>query len=54
MFFADFLKGFDLIDHEIHVNELRHLHVHPVLINWIEGFLSNRTQADRIGNTTAE
>ena len=33
LFFADFSKGFDMIDHEILISELRYLSVHPVLIN---------------------
>ena len=33
LFYADFSKGFDMIDHEILISELRYLSVHPVLIN---------------------
>ena len=40
LFFADFSKGFDMIDHEILISELRYLSVHLLLINWTKTFLS--------------
>ena len=54
LFFADLSKGFDLIDHEILINELKFLDVHPVLVNWIQAFLSNRTQSVKIGSKISE
>ena len=33
IFFADFSKGFDLIDHSILMQELADLEVHPVLLS---------------------
>ena len=54
LFMADFSKGFDMIDHEVLIKELEKLDVHPVLVNWIKAFLSNRTQAVRIGNTVSD
>ena len=54
LLFADVSKGFDLIDHEFLINELKFLDVHPVLVNWIQAFLSNRTQAVKIGSTISE
>ena len=54
LFFADFSKGFDMIDHEILISELRCLSVHPVLINWTKVFPINRTQAVRIGGTISD
>ena len=47
MFFADYFKGFDKIDHSVLIEELRNMHVHPVLVNWMIAFLCNRTQAVR-------
>ena len=35
IFFADFSKGCDLIDHSILMQELADLEVHPVLLSWI-------------------
>ena len=54
LFMADFSKGFDMIDHEVLIKELEKLDAHPVLVNWIKAFLSNRTQAVRIGNTVSD
>ena len=51
IFFADFSKGFDLIDHSILMQELANLEVHPVLLSWIPAFLTSRKQAVRIGRT---
>ena len=53
-FFVDYRKGFDLIDHNILLEELVCLDVNPVFINWIKAFLANRTQAVRIGNSFSE
>jgi len=52
--FADFSKGFDLIDHNILMQELIQLQVSPVIVSWIAGFLSQRMQAVRIGNTLSD
>jgi hypothetical protein len=54
IFFADFSKGFDLIDHNILLRELEKLSVSPVLIRWIAAFLTNRQQAVKIEDTTSE
>ena len=31
-FFADYSKGFDMIDHSVLIEELRNMHMHPVLV----------------------
>ena len=54
LFLADVSKGFDLIDHEILTNDPQLLQVHPILINWIVAFLSNRIQAVKIGSTISD
>ena len=51
MFYADFSIGFHLIDHNILLGELLCFGIDPVLINWIKGFLTNRLQLVRIGNS---
>ncbi|KAL9961061.1 hypothetical protein ACROYT_G029941 [Oculina patagonica] len=51
VFFADFSKGFDLIDHTILMQELAELDVHPAMVSWIAAFLTNRKQAVRVGGT---
>ena len=54
VFFADFSKGFDLIDHNILMTELRKLEVDPALISWIAAFLTDRQQAVRIVATLSD
>ena len=53
LFFADSRKGFDLVDHNILIDELEHLNVHPVVIRWTRSFLTNREQCVRIGRCTS-
>ena len=54
VFFTDFSKGFDLIDHNILMTELRKLEVDPALISWIAAFLTDRQQVVRIGATLSD
>ena len=54
IFFADFSKGFDLIDHKILMTEMRKLEVKPALNSWIAAFLTDRQQAVRIGATLSD
>ena len=51
IFFADFTKGLDLIDHSILMQESANLKVHHALLKWIAAFLTNRKQVARIGGT---
>lgn len=46
MFFADYSKGFDLIDHSIFLS----FSIETLLINWIRVFFTERSQAVSIGN----
>ena len=48
MFYANFSKGFDLIDHHVMMTELQHLDVDETLLCWIRAFLTDRRQAVRI------
>ena len=52
--FADFSKGFDLVDHTILLQELENLQVHPALLNWIAAFLTNRKQAVKIDGVLSD
>lgn len=45
----DFSKAFDRIDHNILLNKLIRMNVHPVLTNWIANFLTDRQQRTRVG-----
>lgn len=47
MFFADYSKGFDLIDHSIFLS----FSIETLLINWIRVFFTERSQAVSIGNS---
>ena len=51
IFFADFNKGFDIIDHPILLDELRSFIIDQTLLFWIRFFLTNRTQAVRVGSS---
>ena len=51
IFFLDFSKGFDLVDHNVLLSELNNLGVDPHLVRWIAAFLTNRSQLFRIGNS---
>ena len=51
IFFSDFSKGFDLVDHNVLLSELNNLDVDPHLVRWIAAFLTNRSQGVRIGNS---
>ena len=54
LFITGYSKGFDMIDHSVLNEELRKMHVHPVLVNWIIAFLCNRTQAVSIESVISE
>ena len=48
LFFSDFSKGFDLVDHNALLHELENLDVDPHLMRWIVAFLTNRKQWVRV------
>ena len=50
LFFADFRKGFDRIDHKILLDKLSKLGTHNVVLGWIAAFLYKRSQFVRIGS----
>ena len=54
IFFADFSKVFDLIDHKILITELRNLEVSEIILGWISVFLVDRRQAVRVGGTLSK
>ena len=51
LFFADFSKGFDLVDHQALLVEMNALNVHPVIIRWICAFLTGRSQRVKISDS---
>jgi len=48
VFFADFSKGFDLVDHNALVLEMQCLGVHKATTRWISSFLTDRIQRVKI------
>ena len=48
IFFTDFSKGFDRMDHNILIANLQKLNIRPAITNWVSAFLPNRMQAVRI------
>ena len=54
IFFADFSKGFDLIDHNILITELRNLEVSEIILGWIAAFFVDRRQAVTVGGTLSK
>jgi hypothetical protein len=53
IFFADFRKGFDLVDHNFIIGELRNLQVHPAIIRWIKSFLTGREQSVKLATASS-
>ena len=53
LFFADFRKGFDLIDHTILLSKLHSCNLQPSLVRWIAAFLQGRSQSVRIGSDSS-
>ena len=51
LFFADFKKGFDLVDHIVIIKDLTLLGTHLSIIRWIKAFLCDRGQCVRVGTS---
>ena len=49
--FADFAKGFDIIDHSKLLDELKSFNIDQTLFFWIRSFLTNRTQVVRVASS---
>ena len=43
----DFMKAFDKVSHKHLIHKLKNFEVHEQVINWIQDFLSDRTQVVR-------
>ena len=54
MLLCDFLKAFDLVDHNVLLEKLYDLGVHESLTRWAANFLKDRTQQVKIGPTVLE
>ena len=53
LFFADFRKGFDLIDHNILLSGLNSFNIHPALLRWVAAFLLERSQHVKISSASS-
>ena len=53
LFFADFRKDFDLVDHNVIIAELENLEINPVIVRWIKDFLTDREQCVKLCNSTS-
>ncbi|KAI2649485.1 RNA-directed DNA polymerase from mobile element jockey [Labeo rohita] len=50
--FVDFSSAFNTIQRHLLIKKLQHLNVTPLLIHWINNFLSSRPQTSSLPNTT--
>ncbi len=50
----DFSKAFDRLDHNILLKKLKDMEIHPVLLNWIANFLTDRQQRTHVGQFFSE
>ena len=46
----DFKKAFDTVNHSFLIKKLRIFGIKNIALNWIESYLTNRTQQTQIGN----
>ena len=51
--FADFTKGFDVIDPSVLLDELESSDIDQTLFFWVRSFLTNRIQAVRVGSSSS-
>lgn len=51
VFFADFSKAFDKVQHSILIDKLAKLNVSKKMLKWQWSFLTNRTQITKVGNS---
>jgi len=49
----DFMKAFDKVSHKHLIRKLKNFEIHEQLINWIQNFLSDRTQAVKYNDITS-
>ena len=50
VFFLDFSKAFDTVNHNILLSKLYHYGIRGITFNWFENYVHNRTQFVKIGN----
>ena len=50
VFFTDFKKRVDLVDHNVNIIDFERLGVYPIIIRWIKSFLTDGEQCVKVGN----
>ena len=48
--FLDFRKAFDLIDHNVLLENCNNIGIRPAVLSWLASYLSGRSQVTRYGN----
>ena len=48
--FLDFRKAFDLIDHNVLLENCNNIGIRPAILSWLASYLSGRSQITRYGN----
>ncbi len=54
LFYLDFSKAFDSVNHRLHLDKLKGYGIVPLLISWVECFLSRRTVQVNVNGTLSE
>ena len=54
LMFLDFRKAYDLIDHNILLENCSKIGIRPALISWLASYLSGRSQVTKFGNELSE
>ena len=49
--YIDHAKAFDKVDHKLLIKKLMLYGIHPKIVNWVESFLTNRTQSVVVDGT---
>ena len=52
--FLDMTRAFDVMPHDKLINKLVQLNVNPLVINWIAGYLTSRSQVVRVGDVYSD
>lgn len=50
---VDFRKAFDLVDHNLLLQKLKHYKINNLSLSWFESYLTNRTQQVKVNGSTS-
>ncbi len=54
MIYLDFSKAFDSVNHRLLLHKLREYGIAPIVISWVECFLSRRTLQENVNGTLSQ